>query len=226
MNDLKYLFLGAVLFLYGNSNAQSEVIFSADSLYNLGNFAFNQEQYDEAIFYYEKAKLLDPWAEDISINLQLANEKLSTDIIELKPFFIASWWNKLANLMLPGAWKFSSILLLLALVVVLYLHYFRKRIKKRIHFLVIFGLILLLFLVSVFAGFTRVNHIFDSPIAIVFGEDQSLYEGPDTVSEEVKKLTGGNKVKILDEDGEWYKVSAVDSEQGWIKKQNVKLIKF
>jgi uncharacterized protein YgiM (DUF1202 family) len=60
----------------------------------------------------------------------------------------------------------------------------------------------------------------------VFGEDQSLYEGPDTVSEEVKKLTGGNKVKILDEDGEWYKVSAVDSEQGWIKKQNVKLIKF
>jgi tetratricopeptide (TPR) repeat protein len=226
MEYLKYLFIGVLLLFNANSYAQNAAILSPDSLYNLGNVAFNQEKYDEAIFYYEKAKLLDPWAEDIGINLQLASEKLSTDIVELEPFFIASWWNKFTDLMLPGAWKFTSILLLLGSIVLLYFHYIRKRINNQVHFLSIIGLILFLLLISVFAGITRANHIFNSPIAIVFGVDQPLYEGPDVVSEKVKKLTGGNKLKVLDEDGDWYKVSAKDSEQGWIKKQNVKLIKF
>ena len=226
MKYLKYLFIGVLQLFYINSYSQNEVIISPDSLYNLGNVAFNQEQYDEAIFYYEKAKLLEPLAEDISINLQLANEKLSTDIIELEPFFIARWWNKFTDLMLPGSWKLTSILLLLGAIVLLYLNYIRNKIKRQFYFLTMIGLILMLFLISVFAGMTRSNHIFNSPIAIVFGGDQPLYVGPDTVSEEVKTLTGGNKLKILDEDGDWYKVSAMDNEQGWIKKHNVKLIKF
>jgi hypothetical protein len=209
-----------------NATSQSEFIYSPDSLFNKGNIAFNQEKYDEAIYYYEKAKLLDPRADDIGINLQLANEKLSTDIIHLEPFFLSSWWRKIVNFMLPGNWKLTAIFLLLLLLGLIYFHLFKGKIKSQLVFRTTAGFIFLIFIIAVCAGITRGNHIFNSPIGIVFGKTQSLFKGPDIVSDKVKTITGGDKIKILDEDGEWFKVSAMDSEQGWIKKQNVKLIKF
>lgn len=207
----------------GALNAQA--IYSADSLYNLGNASFAQEKYDEAIYNFERAKLLDPNGEDIAINLQLANEKLSTDIIDLEPFFLAQWWNSVCNLMLPGNWKLLSICIVIALLVIVFIHLFKSRIND-FAFKALVCTLIVLFLVSVFAGTHRYNKIFKSPYAIVFGEDQSLFLGPDIVSEKIKEVTGGDKLKILDASGGWYKVSALDSEQGWIKKENVQLLRL
>ena len=132
MKNLKFLFIGILQILVLQANSQNELSVSSDSLFNLGNNAFNQDQFDEAIFYYEKAKLLEPRSRDILINLQLANEKLSTDIIELDSFFLTSWWNTLANLMLPGGWKVLSIILLICSIIILYLFYFKGWPKKKI----------------------------------------------------------------------------------------------
>ena len=161
MKYLKYLFFGLLVFICFEAKSQNEFDFSPDSLYNLGNVAFNQEQYDKAIFYYEKAKLLDPWAEDIKVNLQLANENLSTDIIELEPFFIASWWNKFTNFMLPWSWKIISILLLICSIVVTYFHFFKKKIKSKVYYRGIIGIVFTFFIISVFAGITRADRIFN-----------------------------------------------------------------
>jgi len=226
MKYLKFLFIGLFTLMLGDTNGQDQLILSADSLYNLGNAAYSNKQYDQAILYYEKAKLLDPFSEDISVNLQLANEQLSTDIIELDPFFLATWWKSLNGLLLPGGWKIISILVLFGIVIGFYFHFFKNKPEGRSLFYVILGVLVTLFIITIVAGQGRANQIFNSPYVIVFGDDQALFLGPDLVSEEVKQITGGNKLKILDEDGEWYKVSAMDSEQGWIKKENVKLIKF
>ncbi|MEE9374459.1 MAG: SH3 domain-containing protein, partial [Saprospiraceae bacterium] len=83
-----------------------------------------------------------------------------------------------------------------------------------------------LLLLSVFAGNSRQHKIENINFAIVFGGDQSLYQGPDIVSDKIKEVTGGIKVKILDYSQEWYKVATMDSEQGWIKKANVKLLQL
>lgn len=218
--------VGILLFAMGEINGQNEMNLSADSLFNLGNAAFNNEQFDQAIFYYEQARLLDPRGKDIAVNLQLANEKLSTDIIEIEPFFLAEWWSGISNLMLPGGWKIVSIVFLVCLLLLIYFHFFKNKIENKTLFQAISGGLIVLFIISILAGNTRTNQIFNSPFAIVFGGDQSLNLGPDIVSEEIKDVTGGNKLKILDEDGLWYKVSAMDSEQGWIKKENVRLIKL
>jgi tetratricopeptide (TPR) repeat protein len=219
-------FLGLFLLVQADLRGQNEINFSADSLYNLGNSAYYDQQFDAAIYYYEKARLLDPGAEDIITNLQLANERLSTEIIELKPFFLVSWWDAVTGLMLPGGWKFSSVLVLALLLLLCYFYLFKDKPKKKSLFYALLGVFTFFFLLTIAAGKTRTDQIYNSSFAIVFGNDQSLYLGPDDVSEEVKQVTGGNKLRILDEAGDWYKVSAMDSEQGWIKKEHVQRIKF
>jgi len=226
---MKYFnYIICLLFLFGEGTVQgqSEELVSADHFYNLGNEAYSEDRFDDAIFYYEKARLLDPGGKDIATNLQLANEQLSTDIIELEPFFLATWWNALSGLFLPGEWKIVSVLCLIGLLALVYFYLFKSMPKDKNLFYIILGILLAIFLISILAGLTRSNQIYNSPHAIVFGGDQSLYLGPDQISEQVKEITGGNKLRILDEIEDWYKVSAMDSEQGWIKKENVKLIKF
>lgn len=226
MKYCSFLIFGLIFFIAGETNCQDEQLFSSDTLFNLGNQAYSDEQFDQAIFYYEKAKLLDPTSKDIAINLQLANEQLSTDIIEIEPFFLATWWQYISGLLLPGGWKILSVVILIGLLVLVYLFLFKNKQESNNLFYSMLGILLFLFLVSLFAGVSRTNQIFESPFVIVFGDDQTLQLGPDEVSEQVKEITGGNKLKVLDQDGEWYKVSAMDSEQGWIKKERVKHIKF
>ena len=225
MDYLKFIVV-VLLFGVGEINAQHGVSFSADSLFNLGNSAYSSDQFDEAIYYYEKAALLDPLSEDVAINLQLANEQLSTDIIELEPFFLATWWKNFNGLMLPGGWKILSIMVLIGILVLVYFYFFRSSSLVDKYFKIVCGALVVLFLLAVLAGNSRMNQIFNSSYAVLFGSEQSLYQGPDVVSEEVKDVTGGNKVKILDEDGDWYKVATMDSEQGWIRKEYVRMIKF
>jgi len=226
MKYFKFFCLGVLLIVLGEINGQDEMNLSADNLFNLGNAAYNNEHFDQAIFYYEQARFLDPSGKDIAVNLQLANENLSTDIIEIEPFFLAEWWNGICNLMLPGGWKIISIAFLICLLMLVYFHYFKNKVESKNLFYSSSGVLIAFFIIAVLAGNTRTNQIFNSPFAIVFGEDQSLYVGPDLVSEKIKDITGGNKLRILDEDDVWYKVSAMDSEQGWIKKENVRLIRI
>ncbi|MEM9548301.1 MAG: hypothetical protein AAGA77_20125 [Bacteroidota bacterium] len=224
---MRYILIAiALIFICSNNiQGQDEEILSADRLFNKGNKAYEDEQFDDAIFYYERAKLLDPLGEDIATNLNLANERLSTDIIELDPFFLIFWWNVFNGIMLPGGWKIFSVLCLAMLLLAVYLYFFKNKPRQRV-FYMISGILFSLFILSLLAGNSRVNQIYNSSYVIVVGADQSLYIGPDEISEKVKDITGGNKLKILDAIEEWYKVSAMDSEQGWIKKENVRLLKF
>lgn len=226
MKYLDFAFLIVLFFSACSLSGQNGLILSADSLYNLGNQSFNQDDFDNAIYYYEQARLIDPFGEDIRINLKLANENLSTEIIELEPFFLARWWKNVSDIFLPGYWKLMSIFLMTLLLGLVYIYFFKNKPEKQSSFYILLIGILFLFLISILAGNKRYNSIFNSPYAIVIGEDQPLFEGPDTVSEEVKQLTGGNKLRILDEDNDWYKVSALDNEHGWIKKEKVQLLGF
>ena len=205
---------------------QDSQLKSADEYFNIGNEAYNNNEYDKAVFNYERALLLDPSAEDIQVNLQLTKEKLSADIVDAEAFFLAKWWRGFRNIFMPGTWKMLSILFLFSFCGLLYFFLFRKLSLSRKGTLALLGGLAFLFLLSMIAGHSRSNHIYDNNYAVIMGGDQSLYLGPDKVSEEIKDVTGGVKVEILESSGEWYKVSAMDREQGWIIKSNVQKIAF
>lgn len=218
----------SICFLFSTlcTQAQSSETISADELYNSGNQAYNDNKFGEAVYNFEKALILHPKAKDLKINLELAKERLDADIIELDPFFLSEWWDGLKNTFMPGTWKFISILLLIGLIGLVYFFLFgNKELSKSKVYLGI-GVITFAMLLSIFAGISRANDIFDNPYAVIFGESDALYQGPDPVSDKIKSVVSGVKVKVLDQSGVWYKVSTMDSEQGWILKQNVRLLKF
>ena len=205
--------------------AQESMSFSADNYFNQGNAAYNKEQFGEAVYLYEKALLLDPHSSDIKVNLNLAVERLDTDIIELEPFFLAEWWRGISNLFLPGTWKILSVVFLILLLGLVFMHLFRSFLSRKSAYS-LSGVLAVLMLVFILAGSTRTTSIFESKYAILNAEVESLHEGPDSVSEKVKPVVAGVKVKILDSNGEWYKVATMDSEQGWVLKSQVSLLKF
>lgn len=207
------------------STAQDSNIYSADEYFNHGNAAYESDQFGEAVYQYEKALILDPSSQDIQVNLKLAVERLDSDIIELEPFFLAHWWKTASNLFLPGTWKMLSIVFLIALLFLVFMHLFRRKLTSNSAY--ILGCILVfLIIISILAGLTRADSIFDNKYAVLNGSVESLLEGPDLVSEKVKPVVNGVKVKILDSNAEWYKVAAMDSEHGWVLKSQVRLLKF
>ena len=205
--------------------SQETAHISADQYFNEGNKAFNESRFGDAVFQYERALLLEPNSKDIKINLQLAVENLETDIIQLDPFFLSEWWQGLANTFLPGTWKLLSVLFLIVFLMVVFLHLFKSAFSKSAAYS-ISSLLVVLFFISIMAGHSRSINIFENRHGIITGDATALYEGPDEVSDEVKSVVSGVKVKILDSNSDWYKVSAMDSEQGWILKKDVRVLKF
>ena len=207
------------------SIAQESDVFSADQYFNKGNTAYNSKQYGEAVYQFEKALILDPGAHDIHVNLKLAVERLDSDIIELEPFFLADWWKSISDMFLPGTWKMLSVAFLIALLVMVFVYLFKGKLTAKVTYSLGSVFIVLIF-ISTLAGFTRANSIFDNKYAVLSGSIESLLEGPDLVSEKVKPVVSGVKIKILDSNAEWYKVAAMDSEHGWVLKSQVRLLKF
>ena len=101
----------------------------------------------------------------------------------------------------------------------------KKNLPKSKIYLVI-GALTFLFLLSIFSGISRSNSIFKNEHAVIFNEADALHQAPDPISKKTKPVVSGVKVKILDQSGAWYKVSTMDSEQGWVLKNNVRLLKF
>ena len=60
---------------------------SSELYYNTGNAFFKQQDYARAILWYERAKRLDPSAEEINFNLNVANTKISDKIEPLPEMF-------------------------------------------------------------------------------------------------------------------------------------------
>jgi len=198
---------------------------SADSYFNQGNTAYNNGNFGDAVFQYEKALILDPSSSDIKTNLQLAIERLDADIVELDPFFLADWWSGLSNLFLPGGWKLLSLLFFFILLGLVYVLFFKEVNKPKV-FYFLGAILFFLMLISIWAGNSRANSIYNNHYAIINEGADALFLGPDPVSEKIKPVVSGVKVKILDFNNDWYKVATMDSEQGWIEKKKVRLLKL
>ncbi|MFT6333647.1 MAG: tetratricopeptide (TPR) repeat protein [Saprospiraceae bacterium] len=222
-NRIFYITLFIAFSFFGNSQNVND--FSADNYFNAGNEAYNNKQFGEAVYQFEKALLLDPNSQDILINLNLAAERLDADIIALDPFFLASWWRSLSDVFLPGTWKMGSIILLIGLLILVFMHLFKNKLTSKLAYSLGSGLIFLI-LISILTGVTRAHSIFNNDYAILSGKVDSLLEGPDSVSEKIKPVVSGVKVKILDSNAQWYRVATMDSEQGWVLKSEVRLLKF
>lgn len=220
-----YFLLGLYVIASAFMQPLSAQTLDVSQLLNQSIDAYENSALDTAVYNLELAAMLKPFDKDISSNLKIAKSKVAVDIVEIPGFFLSRWLNNAAGIFLPGIWKYLAILLMIMIAVLMH----RKLVKRADDKLASWGLIgalATLLVISAVLGKVRYDQLHNGQYGIVMGNDvQALKQGPDKVSKDVKDISPGVKLEILDQSGTWYKVSAMDKEQGWIPQEGVRKLK-
>lgn len=202
-------------------NAEFE---SASLYYNLGNAFYKMKRLPDAIWYYEKAKKIEPGDRDISFNLQLANQQIIDKIEPLPELFFTRWWKEIISSASVDAWaKWTLILsfysfLMFAFFMVSFTVSFR-----RIFF--ISGIAGLFMAVLTFSfAFKQEKYYQSENEAIVFSPSVTTKSSPDETSTNIFVIHEGTKVKILEHLNGWSKITLPDGNIGWLKSEEIKAI--
>ncbi len=196
---------------------------SPELLYNVGTSYLHLDQLGKAVLYLEKAHLAEPSDKLINQNLVLARDRVDTAVIEVPDFVLFRAWKSLSGFLSPLIWFILS--LLAGVVIVLGVCKWRlgtdNKLRVKGFSLMIIGAVILI--IFHLAGRSSYAQLKDNSMAIVV-RDTALYEAADERSEEFEALSEGVKVKIFDELDEWYRVSLVNKEIGWVTKQSVQRV--
>ena len=189
---------------------------SAKLYFNLGNAYYKVGDMNNAILYYERAKLLAPNDEDITFNLKMANQYVVTSIDELpKPFFLR-WKQSIINLYPADTWSYISISAFILFLLLLGLFIFSKTVSiRRISFWL--GI-----LIVIFSGFTysfaahqkKKTEIRDH--AIVFCPRVTVKSSPAESGTDLFLIYEGLKVQITDSLNTWREIKLADGNEGWL----------
>ncbi|TDQ07094.1 tetratricopeptide repeat protein [Pedobacter metabolipauper] len=190
---------------------------SAAIYFNLGNAHYKEDEIALAILNYERAYKLAPGDEDIAVNLQFANLKI-TDKIEAVPEFFLSKWGRSALLFFSlktlSVW---SILLSITgfLLLVVYLFSVSYALKKVSFYS---GVAALVFAILAIVFSYMQQGYFDShQQAIVFNGTVNVKSAPADHQKTLFVIHEGTKVKISKRDAGWIRVELPNGNTGWIE---------
>lgn len=191
-------------------------IYNSTVYYNLGNCFYQLKEYPKAILFYEKANKLDRNNSNIQHNLKLANNKALTKIETSKQFFLVQWLNAFIYQYNLKTW---SIIFLITLWSFAIFSIFFFRTKKTSYLFFTFGsfvIALMLFFIC------YKNYIYQTKQthAIVM-QSGDTYPSPNKHKKYKNGLEEGSKIKLLDNDGGFYKVQTSNDNVVWILKSQV-----
>lgn len=197
---------------------------SPEIYYNLGNAYYRNNKFTYAIYNYEKAKLLSPADADIEQNLKMANLQIFDKIKPMTEFFLSRITRNLIKSQSSNFWIILSIGAFIIFLTAAVIYLFSKiRILKIVSF--IFGIVLFVTSVTTFI-FAKQQYSYQTThnTAIVFSPSVSIKSEPDDGAKELFVIHEGLKVKINRSSSSWYEIKLADGKEGWLKKNNVKLL--
>jgi len=198
---------------------------SDDLYYNMANAHYKMNQVAPAVYYYEKALLLNPNHADAKHNLSFAKQ-MAIDNIEALPKTINQRFSESFIQQLNynvWAWMAVAFAILYAALFLMY-HFSYSSSRKRLYFIssIISAILILLFVIFAYSNY---NYVKNNKYAIVFEQQVAVKSAP-TVSGEINfELHEGAKVKLLESVDNWYKIKLADGKIGWMPKEGLKEIK-
>jgi len=197
---------------------EGENLQSEDLYYNIGNSYFKMGDNAHAILYYEKALKLNPSNNDAQNNLAIANQFILDKIESVPEFFVITWIHTLVNSFSADNWAGISLIFLAVAAALLLLYRFGINLRlRKVSFVI--SVIVLVFSISAFIiSISQKHHINANDSAIIVSPVSSVKSSPSEAGNAIFVLHEGTKVNILDEVGEWQKISIADGRQGWINK--------
>ena len=195
---------------------------SAELYFNLGNAQFKLNQIGPSIYYYEKALQLSPNDTDIKTNLAFA-ENARIDAIEPLPESIfTKWYRNIADSFSFDGWAIAAVIFSVFFVGFFLFYYFSiSERRKRLFFAA--SMFAVLFLIgTVTLAFLTYGDFKNNQPAIIFSSQIEVKSEPSMGSNSAFILHEGTKVKILAQDGNWFRIALADGKDGWIPATDLK----
>ena len=198
---------------------------SAELYFNLGNANYKLNNIAPSVYYFEKARLLNPNDKDISNNLSYA-QKMTVDAIDKVPQVgFSRIINNIVNTFSKDTWaKLAIVGVFLFVLLFLLYHFSYSTSRKRVAFVAsVLGLLLTCF--SIAMAFQKESLDKKNNPAIVFAQESRVKAEANKSSEEVFRLHEGTKVQVLEAYEDWRKIQLSDNSVGWIPVDDIKLLK-
>lgn len=198
---------------------------SAELYFNLANSYYRLNQVGESIFYFEKAKQLQPMDEDININSAFA-QNMAIDAVEVLPksqFTLLE--EKTIELFSQEGWAYAIVFMAWLLVFFWGLYLWNKApVIKRTFFVstLVLGLLLI---GSLFIAVVKSSITAETTYGILFDEKIEVWAEPNSRAEVLFLLHEGTKVQMFDQLQEWQKIRIANGSEGWIKNAKVRSLK-
>ncbi len=201
-------------------------VHSAGLYFNLANAYYKMDKVAPAVFYYEKALLLEPNDRDIRVNLGYAHKMMIDEVKELPRAGFARLLHDFTGLFHYDTWGWIAVGLSF-LVLALFAGYYLSPVAlhKRIYFFSMLGALFLVVCAAV-SGIYEKERLASERPAIIFEPIITIKGEPRPSSPDVITLHEGSKVYVLEELGEWKKVLLPDGNDGWIKSSAIREIKL
>ena len=195
---------------------------SAELYFNLANSYYRLNQVGESIFYFEKAKQLQPMDEDININSAFA-QNMAIDAVEVLPksqFTLLE--EKTIELFSQEGWAYMIVFMAWLLVFFWGLYLWNKApVIKRTFFAstLVLGLLLI---GSLFIAVVKSSITAETTYGILFDEKIEVWAEPNSRAEVLFLLHEGTKVQMFDQLQEWQKIRIANGSEGWIKNPKIR----
>ena len=200
-------------------------IHSPELYFNIGNAYYRLNDIANSILFYEKSLKLNPLDNDVINNLNLVKNALIDDIAVVPLSFIDEQVNRISNLLDYSSWGKLVILFSFIFLIMFIVYFFsNKPITKRTAFSSLFFLIIIITL-TLWVSLNAYQKNYLEKYAIIFSSKIEIKADPNERSENLLTLHLGTKVRIIDNfNNDWVKIKLVNGQEGWIKKNQIKII--
>lgn len=187
--------------------------------YNLGNTYVKLLDYPHAVLYYEKALKINPQDKDIRNNLTYAYQKINSKYPDVAVEYPAATSDKAVSFFSISQWSKGMVIFLWIGVIFFLLYIFLSSQKKRRIAMMLTCSALIVSVFFLVMTFMRIQH--DKVIQYVIVEDGEVYSksDPSYNADNVYALVAGQKLKILDQSGDWIKVRNGSGDIAWMTTQ-------
>jgi hypothetical protein len=186
---------------------------SAALFYNLGNAFFKSGQIGRAIFAYCKAEQITPRDPDIRANLQFArNQVQGPTLVRTRS---QRWLGKLTM----NEWSLLAAGAIWVLLLLLALLQWRPALRPALRGFVVVTAIVAVLLCACLAAAWSETH--STRTVVVIGPEAAVHNGPFDESPTAFRLNDGAELRVMDEQHEWFQVTADGRRSGWLRKDKV-----
>lgn len=198
--------------------------FSAELYYNLGNSYYKLNNIAESIYYFEKAKQLDPNDEDIVINSNFAKNMTIDAIEKLPESQIVTIQKKIYGIFNFSYWSYMTVILFWLFTGLFLVYLFIKSASlKQTFFFSAFG-ILIFFMISFLITYSIEEKEKNTNSAILFSNQIDIWSEPNQQAELLFSLHEGTKVEVLDILENWKKIRIANGSEGWIENASLRYL--